>query len=168
MQLNSVLKEYVGKYDIVDIMASMGEILLSDKSLNISSYYNVNRYILMKAQHSGNEMFAFSCIKEKLIVMSIQTENSINYTFKSLDGREIGRVIIEDIMEKLKVISGLVVYEYLRNKGYGKLIMQTVMNQYPESDFVLYVMENNRVAIQLCKSIGFKVLNTYINFGVRS
>lgn len=56
------------------------------------------------------------------------------------------------------------VYDIFRGKGYGKLLLQTVLNSFSTKEISLHVRITNKIAQNLYKSLGFEIIETEENY----
>lgn len=165
--LNEMLKSYFGNYDFVDLNCTIGNLLLKNYLLDMSSFYDIKVYYLMRLLNTSAEKSAQSETMRDLSVNKVKSKSNIKHIFKSSDGIEIGSVVIEFITEEFKAISNLYVSDQFRNMGYAKAIMQTTLDEYHDCDLVLYVEEKNNYALHLYETLGFKIVDKYMNFEMK-
>ena len=85
--------------------------------------------------------------------------SGVNKTFVIVDSNNvIGFIHIQDLIDEIDIIDIVIDDEY-RRKGYGKSLMKYIFDLYKGKKFILEVAINNEAAVNLYKSLDFKVIN---------
>jgi [ribosomal protein S18]-alanine N-acetyltransferase len=61
--------------------------------------------------------------------------------------------------QRIFTIVSIGVLNTYRGKGYGKMLLQTILDKYPTREISLHVRVTNKVAQKLYKSLGFEIKN---------
>jgi ribosomal-protein-alanine N-acetyltransferase len=77
-----------------------------------------------------------------------ENNNLIGYILYGLTYHKTGRYF---------TIISIGILESYRGKGYGKHLLATITNKYPEKDIILHVRVTNKIAQRLYKSLGFVI-----------
>ncbi|WP_425448412.1 GNAT family N-acetyltransferase [Dethiothermospora halolimnae] len=153
------LKKINGNFDPVqlDMELEVGELKVQEIKSNLNIFeYDEKYYEEYHKIHTTNCYW----IAEK-IVKALDKFN----IYLAVDNDEVVGYL--DISKKNDIYD-LFVKESLRGKGYGRALMQMGINQAIENEgkIILNVNEDNEIAYQLYKSLGFKEYGNSVTVGV--
>lgn len=97
--------------------------------------------------------------KKTLSNIKIQWNNEDDTYYAYLNNTEIGKVSV--YKDKIYTINNVEIYQTYRGKGYGKTMVDEVINLLLEecSKIILHVTKENLPAFNLYKTLGFKVID---------
>lgn len=107
---------------------------------------------------SLNEIFL--CYKEDY--SPIINEFTHNIVYKEND-EIVSFILYSSIYENIEIIDVFTKEEY-RNKGYIKLLLNTLINENKDKNITLEVSEKNYLAISVYEKLGFKKVATRKNY----
>lgn len=99
--------------------------------------------------------------KNTALLKSISTESGKKYLYIK-DDKIIGSCIVDKITDFSVCIHDVFVNEYDRNKGYGFIIMTSVLSHLSSNyhHAILHVTKENIAAVKLYQKLGFKVVES--------
>ena len=85
--------------------------------------------------------------------------SGVNKTYTILDNNNIiGFIHIQDLIDEVDIID-IVIDEKYRRKGYGKSLINYILDFYKDKKVILEVSVDNEEAVNLYKSLNFSVIN---------
>jgi len=87
------------------------------------------------------------------------TESGTAYLLK-INGKPVGFITYKTLSDGHYHISALGITKSMRGHGYGRLLLELLMNKLDAESIKLGVNQNNATAINLYQSLGFKIIES--------